>query len=408
MLKFFKWPTLLIAAWWLGWQSHDYWSSRPSISIDKKLVSTPPAERPAENPAQQSQSAMPSSAARPSATQDVPITSVNDKWGSEGWVNEQLALHHYEGVMQALLDSASNRQQDNVRQAIIEHLRRLLAIKDYTHAEQLLSLYLSVEYRDVEALLIQAQLYNAQQQFELAIETLYKARSYEYRIPQIARLIDKIRDQVKQFDKKLQRSPNDDPRLALFERLTTLEPDYSPYFVELARVQISMGNITQARQSLSLVEYDPLVSNQVKQLLNELENDDTFSGEQLAAIPLIRRGDHFLVQAWLNNHTAINLLIDTGASLTMIRGDVLQAAGVSRLAYQSMQRFNTANGVVDASIFVLDSLSMGEQSINNLEVGSLSSEHFQAADGLLGMNFLKHFKFFIDQGESVLRLMPLS
>jgi len=393
MLRFFKWPIILIVTWWLGWQSHYYWSSLPNI------ISTPVG-----NTVQNIQNG----SVPPSVTTQRAFTpSMSEK--DDGWqIGTMLTIHEYESVIEMLLDDQLKEHQASMKHAIVEHLRLLLAKGDYVHADELFSLYLEVEYRDVATLLLRADSYRAQQQLGLAIETLYKARAYEYRGPQIARLIDKIRSWVEQFDKKSRDLGDNQARLALFEQLTTLEPDYSPYFVELARVQASLGNINEARQSLSLVEYDSRVSNEVTQLLNQLENDLTVSSEQPAAIPLIRRGDHFLVQAWLNDDTAIHLLIDTGASLTMIRSDVLRAAGISRMADQPVRRFNTANGMVHASIFVLDTLSMGEQRVGNLEVGTLSEENFQAADGLLGMNFLKHFKFFIDQGEQVLRLTPLS
>ncbi|NOZ54882.1 MAG: TIGR02281 family clan AA aspartic protease [Gammaproteobacteria bacterium] len=392
MASYFKWPVILVVGWGLGWLSHYYWLS---LRLPKNVTSSVLAN---EAP-QRLQQTVDATLETPSFIQDSAQSGVT-------LVHEKLAMHQYEQVIQLLLDDNFTQQLDNMRQAIIEHLRLLLASHDYIHADRLFSLYLEVEYRDVTVLLMRAQSYTGQQQFELAIDTLYKARSYEYREPQMANLIEKIRKLVERFDKTLRNLKNNEARLTLFERLTTLEPDYSPYFVELARVQMSMGNTTQARLSLSLVEYDPQVSRQVKQLLKQIEHNAAITEAELATIPLTRRGDHFIVKAWINNHTVINLLIDTGASLTMIRSDVLQAAGVSRSANQAVRRFNTANGTIHTAVVLLDSLSMGEQSVNDLEVGRLNSDNFHVADGLLGMNFLKHFKFFIDQGEHVLRLTP--
>ena len=42
--------------------------------------------------------------------------------------------------------------------------------------------------------------------------------------------------------------------------------------------------------------------------------------------------------------------------------------------------------------------------VNNLETGVLDLAGQTGIDGLLGMNFLRHFRFFIDQNESELRL----
>jgi len=66
--------------------------------------------------------------------------------------------------------------------------------------------------------------------------------------------------------------------------------------------------------------------------------------------------------------------------------------------------FNTANGRVRAPVYVLESLSVGDWKVSNLEIGVLDLSGGSAIDGLLGMNFLKHFQFFIDQNEALLRL----
>jgi predicted aspartyl protease len=66
--------------------------------------------------------------------------------------------------------------------------------------------------------------------------------------------------------------------------------------------------------------------------------------------------------------------------------------------------FSTANGLVQAPVYKLDSLSVGDWHVNHLEIGVLDLDSRSDVDGLLGMNFLNHFQFFIDQNKAVLRL----
>ncbi len=47
---------------------------------------------------------------------------------------------------------------------------------------------------------------------------------------------------------------------------------------------------------------------------------------------------------------------------------------------------------------------MGDWQVSQLEIGVLELGGSSAIDGLLGMNFLRHFQFFIDQNEAMLRL----
>jgi predicted aspartyl protease len=60
--------------------------------------------------------------------------------------------------------------------------------------------------------------------------------------------------------------------------------------------------------------------------------------------------------------------------------------------------------VVQAPIYILDSLTVGDWGVNQLEVGVLDLNGGPDINGLLGMNFLRHFQFFIDQNEALLHL----
>ena len=49
---------------------------------------------------------------------------------------------------------------------------------------------------------------------------------------------------------------------------------------------------------------------------------------------------------------------------------------------------------------------MGEVVVANIEAGVIGEFDNKKFDGLLGMNFLRHFEFFIDQNEHKLQLSP--
>lgn len=315
-----------------------------------------------------------------------------------------LAGDQYPQAMQLFSRQEDARIREQYRAAVVSHLERLLGAGDYTRAGRLLSAYLQQEYRDVEVLLLRARLAWLQGNFRQAVDTLYEARAYEYLPQRITEINKKIREFVAGFDTQLRETNEDRQRLELYEQLTLLEPDYSPYFIELASAQLDLDRFDEARQSLVLVESDPRVSKDARQLLNRIENTLTFTQPTPMAIPLIRQGEHFIVEAWLNHAFPVRLLIDTGASITVIDHDVLRAAGVSRQARAPVRQFNTAGGMVRGTVYLADALAIGEQSVSNIEIADLEFTHAHSVDGLLGMNYLKHFRFFIDQGEQVLRL----
>jgi clan AA aspartic protease (TIGR02281 family) len=128
------------------------------------------------------------------------------------------------------------------------------------------------------------------------------------------------------------------------------------------------------------------------------------SAAGVVGIALHRRGNHFIVDASPAHNRNIQLLIDTGASLTMLKSDVFNHLDIQYTDTGRTRVFNTANGPVRAPVYILDSLAVGDWEVNQLEVGVLPGLGDSSIDGLLGMNFLRHFQFFIDQNEALLRL----
>ena len=82
---------------------------------------------------------------------------------------------------------------------------------------------------------------------------------------------------------------------------------------------------------------------------------------------------------------------------------MLKRRGLAARATGRTGLFTTANGRVSAPIYRLDSVSIGDWQVSDLDVGVLELGD-SGIDGLLGMNFLRHFQFFIDQHEALLRL----
>ncbi|MGB5717500.1 MAG: aspartyl protease family protein [Gammaproteobacteria bacterium] len=318
------------------------------------------------------------------------------------------ALQRYESL-QRQADEASLAE---ARSEILSHARRLIAERRYSSAEQLLQQFLVAAYRDVEARLLLAEAYQAQDDLLAAIDQLYEARGYAFRPAMLQRISGRIRSMVAGLAQSLKRNDDQNALRALYQHLIQLEPDHAPWFMELAAAQLALDDREAARRSLLLVSQDPDVGARAQAMLSEL--NITLAGMQDAAsrdavtevvgIPLHRSGNHFIVDARPDDGGSIRLLIDTGASLTIFTPDVLAQRGIR---YQDTGRrgvFNTANGPVEAPIYRLATLAVGEWYVRNLDIGVLDLGGGSGVDGLLGMNFLNHFQFFIDQNDSLLRL----
>jgi len=381
----------LITAWGLGWYSRDRWAPEPLVSrVPARIVPSLPAGAP--------KSADHVAAARPERND-----AIRQLLESKAFAR---AMERYEALQAQADDAAVQR----ARVLLLEHAGRLIAQADYRSAIQLLQLYLQVDYRDVESRMLLADAYRGEQDLRAAIEQLYEAKGQAWRPATLEQLTRRIRALVTDYAGSLKQGGDTAGLLELYQDLTQLEPGYAPYFIGLATAQLALTDNDAARQSLLLVAQDPEVGAQARELLERVRvaatepqpSETSASATEVAGIPLLRSGNHFLVDASLGSQQA-RLLIDTGASLTMLTPETLKRRGVAAHATGRTGIFNTANGRVSAPIYRLDTLSVGDWQVSNLDVGVLELDDPQF-DGLLGMNFLGHFQFFIDQNEALLRL----
>lgn len=123
-----------------------------------------------------------------------------------------------------------------------------------------------------------------------------------------------------------------------------------------------------------------------------------------ASIPFEKNGNIVIVPVTLNNRQTIKLVVDTGASYTFISHALARdlAIDVSRTA--KTVPFHTANGVVEAPLTNLDSITVGGMEIKNLTAAVHDTTPDATAAGLLGLNFLSNFRMDIDTQRGMLHL----
>jgi len=346
-----------------------------------------------------------------------PAASHNDL---TALLNTLLKQHKFEAVM-TLFDTL---QQDDKRQQlelssemILRYTRKLIAQKDYISAKALLNHYLSSANRHVTARRLLAEVHYRLADYLSAIDTLYIAKGHAIELEDINTINKNLRLIVtKQAHLFKQEIKYRELRI-LYEKLTEQEADYAPYFIGLAEAQDMLGDFDAARNSLQIVLNHPDVGDLANTMLTEMEMrrpkpvhptaDETASNkftetESTAGVKLFKQGNHYLLDASPSGGEAIRLLIDTGASLTIMTPDALRKNNIPYKDTGEVRRFNTANGFVDAPIYQLDYLTIGEWKVNNIHIAALDLKgHTQ---GLLGMNFLQNFRFFIDQQNSLLYL----
>ena len=322
---------------------------------------------------------------------------------------EHLRSGEFEAVMAqypAIQGQLSASDAIEHRKIIIDHAESLIEAGQAVTAYALLDLYLKYEYRDVFALLLMADIYRDADNEMEAIEVLFQAKSYAHSAEDIEQTVKAIRSTEQNYSAQLLARKDYLAQLNLYQRLTELEPEYALHFIGLAEAYLALGNAVDARKALELAQHDAAVADKANDIIRRMENNAQADGNFAAAVSLQALGNQFLVDAWLNNSQAAVLLLDTGASLSIISRRLLEAL---RIPYQSADRsawFSTAGGRIRAPVITLDSIALDGVVVENIEVGVIDEFDNQQFDGLLGMNFLRHFEFFIDQNENRLKLSP--
>jgi clan AA aspartic protease (TIGR02281 family) len=122
------------------------------------------------------------------------------------------------------------------------------------------------------------------------------------------------------------------------------------------------------------------------------------------SIQLTKQGEHFIVQATINDSLTVSLMIDTGASISLLSEQAFaEVEQYTQVNYLQDITLNTAGGVVTASIYQAESLSIQGYLVSDF-VFAVSEHVGSSNDGLLGMNYLRAFEFTIDQRNNLLIL----
>lgn len=192
-----------------------------------------------------------------------------------------------------------------------------------------------------------------------------------------------------------------DARIQFYRYLIQQRAAHTPYYIDLARLLIDAAYLDAAAEQLVIVQHDPVVGEKARQMLVKIEQLRLEALE--TPVMLQRRGNHFVVNALLGHHDA-TLLIDTGASMTVLSRRAASVLGLDEQEIRQRVTVNTANGETEALVYQLVSMTIGPFRVAPIDIAVVDRLEMNGASGLLGMNFLQQFEFRIDQQNSQLFL----
>ena len=123
-----------------------------------------------------------------------------------------------------------------------------------------------------------------------------------------------------------------------------------------------------------------------------------------ASVPMERHGEVVIIEATLNNKRSAKFVVDTGASYTLISSALARDLLIDIGQNAKTLPFQTANGLINAPVTNLESISVGGMEIRNLTTAVHDAIPDPQVAGLLGLNFLSNFRMDIDTNKRILHL----
>lgn len=291
-------------------------------------------------------------------------------------------------------------------------ISQLLAQADYEQARYHLQNALKQQPRDAELLLLEAELLKrtaplsdvALHYFDMLDMSL--AHAVQQKVSVL--LHELVNDAINNLSQTESWTA-----LAVFtEPLFQYAPGNRQFTVALATAYAEQQKLGLMEATLAALPPDDPAHNEfASKYYSEPQPDQALTepgslpfDESAPRIALLPRGSHYLVPLSVNGN-ALSLLLDTGASQSALSADVFNRIK-NNMSYRFLGNFtiSTASGLSQAALIEVESVSLDIFHLKNVKMFVLPDAAKPNADGLLGMNILGQFTFFIDQRMNALHL----
>lgn len=106
----------------------------------------------------------------------------------------------------------------------------------------------------------------------------------------------------------------------------------------------------------------------------------------------------------VNITTKIKMVLDTGATYTMIPWSIAKVLGLEPEVSKRRIEITTASGVESVPLVIVKSIFLSDKKVEDVEVIIHDLPPRSYVDGLLGLSFLKNFKICIDFPKGILEI----
>ena len=289
---------------------------------------------------------------------------------------------------------------------IFELLQILQAQKKYDDLELLLREYLKLYPSDHKAWLIEADLIFHTEPLNAAIVFYYNLLEKNLPTEEENKISSFIEVNTSKVIQQLSADTAWDLLATFIEPLLQIDPLNRDYIMGLARAYGEQQQVVLMENALAALPYDDAKAQQLRKSIyspSAADTDDEVRSDITDTATLSKRtvtvlgnGQQFFVRTSIGRNSQL-LLLDTGASTTAISQKVFANVPQSDTEFVGRFSVQTAGGGIEAPLFKLNTLTLGDININNVSVIVLPDETFTSSfEGLLGMNVLRNFDFRFD------------
>ncbi len=266
---------------------------------------------------------------------------------------------------------------------------------------------LKVYPNDIELRQLDAERLLVREKYIAAIDQLYVLYKESNTKSQQSVFYSRIKEISNKRIKRLKKLQDWQALIELTQRLLWHDSNNASLILMHGQALAKLERYSEAKSNLYLITDDNKFGTKATELINKI--DQAILNEKLErkAISLKTTGSHHVVRVLIDNYLPVNLMIDTGASITTISESTFNALQQSSSAiFIREQEFNTAGGIVTAPIYRVNSFRVDDFELSNIELAVMDLNTGSVGEGLLGMNFLSNFDFKINQQQHALILAP--
>ncbi len=300
-----------------------------------------------------------------------------------------------------LLKSLENKAQlTELKSHWLNKVSELISRGELSEADKAITAYLEFDRDDIDFLYLQVDNYLKQQLVLTAIEYAYNIQYHVYTENQKHEVINHARQMVYEYVDIFIQNNQWLELQSFIEQLMVTDVENLHLNWLYTSSLYELGEFELARNTIEPLLTAPNYKIKANALLTKIQ----IALRQPDSIQLTKQGEHFIVQATINETFNVALMIDTGASISLLSEQAFTEVNkFTKVSYIEDITLNTAGGLVTASIYQAESLSIQGYLVKDF-VFAVSPYVGASNDGLLGMNYLRAFEFNIDQRNNLLIL----